>query len=443
MSATVVELLARMIQNECVNDGTPDSGHEHRSVETLAGYFGRSGTVVEPHPGRQSVVYRVPGTSAEAPTLMLMGHLDVVPVQASGWSRDPFGGEQVDGFVWGRGAVDMLNQTAAMAAAFKPYLTGEAPPLEGDLVFLGVADEENGGQLGADWILRHHPELVACDYLLTEIASPSFRSEAGPAVPVTVAEKGPGWRTIEAHGVPGHASQPHGTSNALTTAADVITRLAATPTPVHISDEWRAFVAGLPIDAALASRLLDPDAVDSAIEDLAATDPGFARWAHACTHLTLTPTTLRAGQKSNVVPDTAVADIDVRKLPGQDEAAVDDHFRKALGPDLYEELDVEVKFPFPANASPAEGPLWDAIAASIADLTGGFPLPALIPVTTDARFFRARGVVAYGVGLFDDQVSFGDLLSMFHGNDERVSEESVRLTTELLAAVVARFGRAE
>ena len=128
------ELLIALIRNACVNDGTRESGHEARSIATLAGFFGQAGQVFEPEPGRCSAVYRVPGRSSAAPTLMLMGHVDVVPADASGWSADPFGGERRDGFIWGRGAIDMLNQTAAMAAVFRRYLVGDEPPLAGDLV---------------------------------------------------------------------------------------------------------------------------------------------------------------------------------------------------------------------------------------------------------------------------------------------------------------------
>ena len=216
--------------------------------------------------------------------------------------------------------------------------------------------------------------------------------------------------------------------------------LADNPSPAAITDEWRAFVEGLKLDSALTQRLLDVDQIDAAIEEVADGDIGFARWAHACTHLTISPTILRAGTKANIIPDAALAEVDVRKLPGQDEASVDDHFRKVLGPDLYDEIDVEVKPPYPATGSEPSGPLWEAIADAAEELSGSRSLlPCLIPVATDARFFRTDGVVAYGVGMFDDALGFGDVLSLFHGNDERVSEGSVELTANLLAGTVEAF----
>ncbi len=436
----VLDLLIALIRNECVNDGTVRSGHEHRSVATLADYLGEPGRMFEPAPGRQSVVYRIPGSTAGAPSLALMGHTDVVPANADAWSRDPFGGDRHDGFVWGRGAVDMLNLTSAMAAIFKRYLTEQTPPLPGDLLFLAVADEEAGGKLGVEHLVTTAPEVVRCDYLLTEIAAPSIPTPDGPGLPVTVAEKGPHWRRLAAGGVPGHASQPYATVSALHPMAEALSRLAAAPTPVEITPEWEQFVAALGLPADEAAHLLDPDLVDAAIDRIALDDPGYARWVHACTHMTVAPTVMHAGIKANVIADRADGEVDIRVLPGQDEQSVDDHFRKVLGPALYEEIAIEPVMDHPANASPAAGPLWDAIAEAHLDIQGaGRLVPAMIPVTTDARFFRSRGTVAYGVGLFDDRVGFGDLLAMFHGNDERISEESMRLTVELLDRTVRGF----
>lgn len=434
-----VELLRRLIRNACVNDGTADSGDEWRSVATLADFFGRGGTIVEPHPGRQSVIYRVPGTDATAPTLTLLPHLDVVPVTAESWKHDPFGAEIIDGFVWGRGAVDMLNLTAAMASVFREYLIGNRPPLPGDLVFAAVADEEAGGSLGAGHLVEHHWDIVACDYLLTEVATPGFSTPRGLTLPVTVAEKGPAWRTLRLAGTPGHGSQPYGTDNALVGLAEAINRLAEAPSPVDISDSWVRFISSIGLDQALVSRLTDPDQVDDALEELE--DPGFARWAHACTHLTITPTLMQSGSKQNTIPDSGDASLDVRLTPGQDETTLLDHFRKALGPALSERIDFVADLDFPANESVASGPLWDAIADAAGAIAGPTTLvPMLTPVLTDGRFFRQRGVTVYGVGLFDDASPFAESLGMFHGNNERVSVASVELTTRLLAETLHNFG---
>jgi len=184
-----------------------------------------------------------------------------------------------------------------------------------------------------------------------------------------------------------------------------------------------------------------PDRIAEMIGRLAIDDPGCARWVRACARLTVSPTTLGGGVKANVIPDAAEGDLDVRVLPGQDAESVDDHFRKVLGPDLFDELEIDVVLDETATASEPEGLLWDSLGDAAEAVAGHRRLlPALIPVGTDARFYRRRGTVAYGVGLFDDSVTFGDLLAMFHGNDERVSLESLDLTTALLSEAVRRFG---
>ena len=210
----VAELLVALVRNACVNDGMSESGHESRSVETLAEALGDPDEVVEAAPGRQSAVWRVPGTVPGAPRLALMGHLDVVPANPEGWSVDPFEGVIHDGFVWGRGAVDMLNLTAAMAAVFGRYRRGDLDALPGDLLFLAVADEENGGGLGADPLVRERWDLVGCEALLTEIAYPALETPGGIAYPVNVGEKGPHWRRLISRGTPGHGSVPYGQDNA-------------------------------------------------------------------------------------------------------------------------------------------------------------------------------------------------------------------------------------
>jgi acetylornithine deacetylase/succinyl-diaminopimelate desuccinylase-like protein len=438
-SGEVTELLQTLIRNKCVNDGTPESGHEERSVATLRDYLGQSGLEFEPRPGRTSVLYDLPATDRSAPKLLLMGHLDVVPVNESGWLHDPFGGEILDGFIWGRGAVDMLNQTAAMAAVFKRYLDGtkSAPP--GGLAFLAVADEEAGGRFGAHYLTERHWDEVACDYLLTEIAYPPIRTATGLAYPVSVGEKGPFWRRLTASGTPGHASQPYATDNALVPLVRALSNLAGTPSPAVITPEWRTFVQGLELPDEEAGSLTDPARIDTAIGALFRDRPGFARYVHACTHLTVAPTVVRAGSKTNTIPDAGLAEVDVRVLPGQDAVTVEEHLRRTIGPD-FGRLGIEPIADFPANATPPAGPLWVAVGDAIEELTGSRRLlPTLMPPTTDARFFRERGTQAYGVGLFDGGVDFDDFLGMFHGNNERVGVESLGLTAAVIARTVERL----
>src|SRR5688572_3348210 len=188
MDATV-ELLQTLSRNRCVNDGTASSGDETRNADVLQSIVGRSGVDIErwePVPGRASFVARVPGRDPDAPSLCLMGHTDVVPVDESGWDRDPFGAEVVpnpDGIdeVWGRGAVDMLNMTASMAVAFRDLVDGGFRP-RGDLVFFAVADEEAGSTYGARWVAEEHGDAIAVDNVITENGGLHDGGEDNPVV---------------------------------------------------------------------------------------------------------------------------------------------------------------------------------------------------------------------------------------------------------------------
>jgi acetylornithine deacetylase/succinyl-diaminopimelate desuccinylase-like protein len=222
--------------------------------------------------------------------------------------------------------------------------------------------------------------------------------------------------------------------------AAAISGLFDTQAPVAITPEWVTFVAGLGFPAGLASRLVDPDLVDEAIADLAVDDPGFASYAHAVTHLTISPNMLDAGVKANVIPDSAQAQIDLRALPGMDREFVDSHLRKAMGA-AADRIEIEPVADHPANVSTTANPLWQAIGDSVEQLQGHRRLlPMLMPVATDARFFRTKGVTAYGTGWFDDRVPFPEFLRLFHGHDERVSIESLHRTVQMLQAVISRFG---
>ncbi|MGZ4103742.1 MAG: M20/M25/M40 family metallo-hydrolase, partial [Actinomycetota bacterium] len=212
VTAEVTDLLQHLIRNRCVNEGTPGSGNEIRNVDLLVSYLEGAGVDLqrfEPLPGRASLVSRIRGSDPTAPSLCLMGHVDVVPVNPSGWERDPFGGELVDGVVWGRGAVDMLNTTASMAVAYKRLASSGFAP-RGDLVFFAVADEEALGTHGAKWMTENEPDAVRTDYCVTEFGGMRFPIPTGdgPKLPVMVGEKGTYWCTIRVHGTPGHASMP-------------------------------------------------------------------------------------------------------------------------------------------------------------------------------------------------------------------------------------------
>ena len=434
------ELLQQLIRNACVNDGTASSGDELRNADTLRSVLEGPGLdlqVFEPAPGRTSVVARMEGRRRDAPSLCLMGHTDVVPANADDWSHDPFGGELIDGEVWGRGAVDMLNLTSSMAVAVRHLADGGFRP-EGDLVFLGVADEEALGTLGAGWLANHVADDIRVDYCITEAGGfPMKGADGAVRLPIITGEKGAFWCNLTVRGTPGHGSQPLRTDNALVKASEIVRRLADHEVPADIHEAWRRFVEGLGLPEELSAPLLDADRIGAFCEDLPLL--GLARLAHACTHTTLAPTVMRAGSKVNVIPDRVDLQLDIRTLPGWDLADVEAMLDEALG-ELAADVEISWNSTDPATISPSETPLWEVLEqAARIPYPDARCIPFVMMGATDARFFRRMGTVAYGFGLFSERLDFEAYSTMFHGIDERVDVGSLELSTDLWGNVVRRL----
>jgi acetylornithine deacetylase/succinyl-diaminopimelate desuccinylase-like protein len=355
------------------------------------------------------------------------------------WTRDPFGGELVDGEVWGRGAVDMLNLTASQAVAFRALArrSGGWRP-RGTLVYLACADEEAGGTLGAGHVCARHWDALQADYLLTENGGMVSGGGHGDelTVNVHVGEKGVAWRRLRVKGRPGHGSMPYGADNALVKAAQVVGRLAEYRPAPYVDELWRGFVGSLSLDPAVKAGLVDPSRVD---ESIATLSPGMARYAWSATHTTFSPNLCRGGVKTNVIPDVVDVEVDIRTIPGDNEDEVRRHLDKALG-DLAEEVEVDKLFSKPASASPTGTPLWDVLGRVVdAHYPGARLMPRMIVGFTDAPYFRERGAVAYGFGLFSRALTAEAMSGRFHGNDERVDVESLGLTTQAWLEVCELF----
>lgn len=428
MTNETVELLQALIRNECVNDGTPDSGHERRNADLLQTYLEGAGLDVQrltPHGDRTSIVARIEGRDPSAPKLCFMGHTDVVPVNAAGWSRDPFGGELIDGEVWGRGALDMLCLTSSMAVAFKHLARAGFRP-EGDLIYFGVADEEAGGTYGAEWILERHWDALRCDWMVTEMGG--FWGGDDRSLLIATAEKGLAWRRLTIGGTPGHGSMPYRTDNALVKAAEIVRRITAwTGAPV-LDERWRVLVATSGFDEDLQRLLLDPGRVAEALASLPAP---VARRMHACAHTTMSCNVVHGGQKTNIIPDRVELDIDIRTMPGFSGDDVDALLVEILG-ELAADVTISPISSSHSTESTMRSPLWDSLARRVrAEFPEAELAPALMVGGTDGRFFRDRGVTTYGAGLFSRAIDRQAVASRFHGHDERIDVESLRLCTQL------------
>ncbi len=436
-----IELLQQLIRNQCVNDGTPGSGNEDRQVAVLGSYLDVPGAEVQTftkREGRGNLVLRIEGSDRTAPTLLLMGHTDVVPADPAGWQRDPFGGELVDGEVWGRGAVDMLNLTATMAVAVKGLLRDGFRP-RGTLIYLAVADEENQGIYGAEFMTGEHWDSVGADFVISEnggVRSDLPTTSEGLKLNLTVAEKGTQWVTLRVKGVPGHGSAPYAADNAVVKAARIVARVGAYQPPVRLHELWHRYVSAMSFPTELERAFTDAGQIDAALPSLPV---GLAKIVHASTRNTFSPNVLRGGTKTNVIADEARIEIDIRTLPDASRDDVRALLQDAIG-DLW--LDVELLYESDnvSTASPFETPLRDVLDRVTRSLLPEAVLvPALTVGATDNRFFRRKGAVAYGYGLMSPELPMSQFRSMFHGRDERVHVESLRLSTELWIRTAREF----
>lgn len=436
-----VELVQQLIRNRCVNDGTPESGNEDRQVATLRAYLEGAGAELQTfskRPGRGNLVLRIEGSDSGVPGLVLMGHTDVVPANPEGWQRDPFGGELVDGEVWGRGAVDMLDLTATMAVAAKQLVRSGFRP-RGTLIYFAVADEENQGIYGAQFMTEEHWDTVGAGYVISEnggVRSDLPSRSEGLRLNLTVAEKGTQWVRLRVRGTPGHGSAPYRADNAVAKAAQIVARVAQYEPPKVLHDVWRRYVSAMEFPADLELAFTDPERLDASLGSLPA---GLAKLVHASTRNTFSPNVLRGGAKVNVIADEAAIEIDIRTLPGATRDAVRSLLQDAVG-DLWPEVELLYESDNVSTASPFETPLAAVLERVTGALLPGATLvPAMTVGATDNRFYRRKGAVAYGYGLMSPELPMSQFRSMFHGRDERVHVESLRLSTDLWLRTAREF----
>jgi acetylornithine deacetylase/succinyl-diaminopimelate desuccinylase-like protein len=426
------ELLQTMIRNQCVNDGRPESGGEVRNAQTLGAYLAGPGMDIrqyESHPGRGSMALRVEGSDKRAPSLLMMGHIDVVPADPSGWKRDPFCGDLVDGEIWGRGAIDMLSITVTMAVAVKKMLREGWKP-KGTLIFSGMADEEALGTWGAKYLVDTKWDDVKADAVLTESGEPPLpiRTSGGPKAIMVVGEKGSHWVGLKVKGMPGHGSMPYKTDNALVKAAEVVKRIARYQPKLHLEGPWREFVEAMQFEEPLASGLLSEAKIRETLDQMPV---GLARAFDASVHTTFSPNILHSGQKTNIIPDSALIQIDIRTMPGEEGPQVRAMLREAIG-DLWEHVEIVDEDSNPASASKTDAPIFEVMRKVTRRVMKGAEIvPTFTVGATDSRFFRRKGVPAYGYSVYSANIPFGEFMTMFHGRNERIDQESLRLMLDL------------
>ncbi len=436
MHDEALELLRALLRLDTTNP----PGHERAAAELLADALAQDGLEPKLHdsaPGRTNLVARLKGTGNKPP-LLLTAHLDVVAAEPSRWKHPPFGAVIDDGWLYGRGAVDMKNM-AAMSATVLRVLKREGAKLERDLIFAAVADEEAGCALGSQYLVDHHADEVRAEYALGEIGGFTLPMVGRRLYPIQVAQKGMVWVKARVLGTPGHGSMPR-EDNAVVGLAAALAKLVPDALPVHLTPAFTAFLRGVAQTQPRLARVVLPLVLTPAVAPLllkALPDAGTARAMSALLRNTATPTVLRAGEKTNVIPSYAEAEIDGRTVPGQTVAGFLEEVSRVLGPDV--KLDV-MRSLDPVAASP-DSPMFSTLCDAVRAMDPeGIPVPYLIPGFTDAAAFSKLGTTYYGFAPIcfpkEPRVSFSEL---FHGDDERIPVEGFSKGLDALLFAVRRW----
>lgn len=417
-----VTICRDLLRIDTSNFGDNSGPGERKAAELVAGLLTEVGLdceLLESAPGRSTVVTRIAGEDSTRPALVVHGHLDVVPAQAADWRVDPFAGEEEDGCLWGRGAVDMKDMDAMIIATVRELIrSGRRPPR--DLIVAFFADEEAGGDYGAGWAVRQRPDLFAgATEAISEVGGYSVDLAGRRAYLLQTAEKGLAWLRLVAHGRAGHGSQLN-EDNAVTRLASAVARIGAHPWPLDITPTVRAFLDAVEDITGVPLPPDDPDA-------LVATLGTVARFVGATLRNSANPTVLEAGYKHNVIPGTATALVDCRFLPGRREELMAT-VRELAGPGVEVSADHEAV----ALEVPFAGQLVDTMVAALqAEDPGVAVLPYCLSAGTDNKSLSHLGITGYGFVPLRLPPGL-DFAGMFHGVDERVPIESLQFGVRVL-----------
>ncbi|HVH52466.1 MAG TPA: M20/M25/M40 family metallo-hydrolase [Gaiellaceae bacterium] len=428
----VVELLQELIRFDTTNPpGNETACIEH--VQRILEEAGAQTTIVAKDDVRPNLIARVQG-AGEAPPLLLYGHVDVVTTAGQQWTRDPFGGELVDGWVWGRGALDMKGGVAMLIDAFTRAARGELKP-RGDLILAVLSDEENGGDFGARFLADEHAELFeGVRHALGEFGGARVQLGGKSFYPIQVAEKQICWLRGKVHGPGGHAALGVAGS-AMSKTGRILAKLDSGRLPVHVTPVARAWIEGMAEASSGAQALFLRSLLEPRLAEIALRAPSpKLRMLDRALRNTVTATIVHGGSKINVIPSEIELELDARSLPGYGPDDVIREIGDLVGPAL--ELEVVRHDPYPAHSDLSQLPLLYDILRELD--ANAIPVPLLQVGVTDGRFFARLGIQTYGflpLNLPDDV----DFLKLVHAADERVPAEAIRFGAEAVGRVIERY----
>jgi acetylornithine deacetylase/succinyl-diaminopimelate desuccinylase-like protein len=411
-----------LIRFDTTNHGEGRSEGETEAAEYVEQHLrdlGLRPELIDAAPGRTSVLARIPGRNRDKPALVVHGHLDVVPADPANWTVDPFAGEIKDGMLWGRGAVDMKNMDAMMITAVQEILTSGREP-ERDLIMAFFSDEEAGGVLGSAYVVENRPEWFAgATEAISEVGGYSIDLAGTRAYLLQTGEKALVWVRLVARGTAGHGSQVN-RDNAVTRLAGAVARIGMEEWPVHLTDTTRQLLDEI-------ARIVGQDPKRVTPDDLAIATGTASKFIAATLRTTTNPTLLHAGYKHNVIPDTAEALVDIRVLPGEEEAVLA-RVRELAG----EGVEVQVVIQDVGLENPFEGPLVDAMVATLGTHDPEAEvLPYMLSGGTDNKALSRLGITGYGFAPLRLPASM-DFPAMFHGVDERVPLDALVFGRQVL-----------
>ncbi len=427
------------LQNLLRLDTRNPPGNEIRAAHYLRDVLEAEGfecVIVGPSPERATLITRLKGNGSEPP-LLLMSHTDVVAVEPEKWTHGPFSGDIADGFIYGRGALDMKN-TVAMELMTMLLLKRLGVPLKRDIIFMAEADEETGGHEGAQWVVENCPELIQAEYGLNEGGGGGLEINGQVYYTVETAEKGSARFKIRTTGDPGHGSVPH-ENNAIVKLAELLSKVRGKQPPIHFTATLRGYVEGLasaqPAElAGLLLAVLEDESTASEAIDRLPIDAFLKRELHAMARNTIAPTMLEAGSQINVIPSEAVAYLDSRLLPGQTLEGYLLELHAIFGADCNIEF---INPAIPLEADPAS-PLFEVIKDVLHEhAPDAVVVPTMLTGGTDAKHVSRLGTKVYG---FSPEFYNGTIgWSGVHGHDERIGIHSMQWGTRVMYEVVAKF----